>query len=109
MGPLELGRMIGGCLMFEVATTTNALVVHKSSTTLQSFSKYLKLWNARLEEGSDAHFNDLSLSYIFDISDTKTLSISLLPLGLFPSKSSKFSFSDDDNILKYDTSFLQRG
>ncbi len=101
--------MIGGCLILKVATTMNALVFHQSSRTLQSFSKYLKLWNARLGEGSDAHCNDLSMSYIFDIPDTKTLSISLLPLGLFPSKSSNISFSYDDNILKYDTSFLQRG
>ena len=53
--------MIGGCLLLKVATTMNALVVHKSSRTLRSFGKYLKLWNARLGEGSDAHFNDLSM------------------------------------------------
>jgi hypothetical protein len=73
--------MIGGCLMFKVATTMNALVFHKSSRTLQSFGKYLKLWNARLGEGSDVHFNDLSMSYIFDIPDTNPLSISRPHLG----------------------------
>lgn len=48
LGLWGLGRILGGCVVLsKLATTMNALIVHKSSRTLESFSKYLKLWNAR--------------------------------------------------------------
>ncbi len=60
-----------------------------------------------LERVSDALFKELSL-YVIQFGYEKSQYPSP-PTWVLPSKSLQLSFSDDDNILKYDTSFLQSG